>query len=839
MPITLLPTPQRVQITRENFALGQPATCALLPGAAPEVADALRHELEELFAVLEAAGGAKVPNATLRFTLFEHTVGGLPEEVPEGARGEAFRLQVSPAGIEVEAGAPAGWIRAARLLRGLREKDELVGIRLLDWPVFSIRQVDLPWPATALDPAALTRLLSLLALGRYNRVGVPPDPDGQAVPREFHRLAARLGLEWTEPAERASFRLIERSCLFPPYSTTLPKLQEVALTAAEVGESAFIVSLGAVDGQTSLEALAYGAIFAGDCAWNPRKADLKLFRRWYSLRWFGFDSRGPLQAIDGLETGASEWEPAPGAVVADPETTLAAALELQDPFETPLFAGLLRPEERADGLERQANAALAALAPLKPDTEERAVALQGLQWMAQRLKMLGRRYRTAARVRELYRSAYIATASPRAVSERLLRAAELLETEAAALDEHRVEWHALWRRERQGPHDPVIEAAYRARVAGFRERARRLRQLRNRYVQTGSLPSPAEEGMEQAGTRLAAGLQPQRLPPQQSPAWWPEGGAARLRVEVDCPEAAAGIPWEVQVDFRALAGEAGAFNIRSARLLTLTETDEAGQEHPCQLVRGGFVFIAEPGKHDYFLYLDPNPGPDLGFRETRASQSRAGVRLENRLMRLRLSVSQGFISAWRLLDPQMELMPPEEELEEDAEPRRSEWRLRVLETGPLLARAHAEHQDGRIRQLDLFAGQPWAELSVNAAWSEFLLPDRPELWPEGAEALFGEEERTARFPLTDTAAEASDVHWAAQHRPDGLTVALATPEAAAHATVGRDGLRLWGPPQSGRILLSAGQETDPVDALSRLLAAQRQPPRVRLGVVEERRVREF
>ena len=297
--------------------------------------------------------------------------------------------------------------------------------------------------------------------------------------------------------------------------------------------------------------------------------------------------------------------------------------------------------------------------------------------------------------------------------------------------------------------------------------------------------------------------------------------------------------WPVQVDFRALAGERGAFNVRSARLLPLTAADEAGPERPCQLLRGGIAFLAEPGSRSYFLYLDPQPGPDSGFRETRASQSRSEVRLENRRMRLHLSPTHGFVSGWRLLEPDLELLPPVPELEGDSAPPAAEWRLRVLETGPLLARTHAEHPDGRIRQVDLGARHPWAEISVNSPWTEFLLPVRAGLWSDEAEALFGENDTMRRFPLRDTAAEVTEARWGAQHRRDGLTIAALLPEAPAGVAVARDGIRLWSDPHTGRVLLFAGHEGDPAAVLTRLLAAARHPPQVRLGVIEERRVREF
>ena len=80
---------------------------------------------------------------------------------------------MSPEGVEAAAGSEAGWLLAARALRGLREGDELAGVMLLDWPSFPVRQIDLPWPDTSLSEAALALCLKLLARGRLNRLGLP------------------------------------------------------------------------------------------------------------------------------------------------------------------------------------------------------------------------------------------------------------------------------------------------------------------------------------------------------------------------------------------------------------------------------------------------------------------------------------------------------------------------------------------------------------------------------------------------------------------------------------------------------------------------------------------
>src|SRR5262249_41028468 len=185
-------------------------------------------------------------------------------------------------------------------------------------------------------------------------------------------------------------------------------------------------------------------LFAGDCAWNPRKADLKAHRRWYSARRFGFDSRGPTQAIDELEAAAQGKERAADGGPSDrsrppsvENPAILAELEDEDPFLSARTASILRHDEWAQALERLPSAAMSAMAPPQPHSGTTPVGLQGLQWTAQRLRMLARSFSTAERVRQLYRSTHAALASPKAVSDRLLRIADLLESEARVWEEHR------------------------------------------------------------------------------------------------------------------------------------------------------------------------------------------------------------------------------------------------------------------------------------------------------------------------------------------------------------------------------------------------------------------
>lgn len=833
MPIVLVPTPRRIKITRENFILSEPVAIECPAGTPMGDLEIVREQLLPLFPGL-VEGSA--PNS-IRF----RPIGAphpLPDEVPPAVSEQFIQLRVDPAGVEVIADGAAGWLQVIRLLPGLKERDRLIGVNLLDWPGFRYRQLDLPLPLGDFSDAALTLLLCLMAKARLNRLGTAA---GEAHPSAAVRSELdRWGIQLVAAATVPTITLLDQPALSPLYSTAIPSWIEAAARAEKAKLDSFSIALGAVDARTSIESLAYGILFAGDLAWNPGKSDLKQFRRWYSLRRHGIDSRGPLLAVDALEAASTlpgQLPPLGPVAGGNPGTQITARLEAEDLFDAPLSAGVLRPEERALAMVREAESAMTELAPLQPDTEERALSLQGLQWTAQRLILLGRRLGAFEQLRELYRSAWVATASPRAVSERLGRAEKLLETTARALDEHRSEWHALWRRERSGDPDPSTEEALRGQVAQLRARATRMHALRDKYIQTGRLPSPAEEGLERHGISLVNGIVPARLPPQPSPAWWPEGGEARLRVEVDCSDEAGGMPWEVQVDLRRLAGETGAFHIRSARLLSLRDDDHAGDELPCQLLRGGFAFLAQPGRNSYLLYLDPLPGPASSPSETKVGQSRTGVRLENRLMAIRISAADGSLQSWLLRGKELELLRPstldhlpDQDPGEMSTSVKSGTKLRVIETGPLLARLRAEEMDGRVQQYDLWAGQPWIELSSTAPWTQFTIPVGGTIWTEG----------TAVLSISESAASMSSFSgWAGFKRPDGLVFAALSLDQAADATVGVGGIQLMGKPLLTRLLLLADFAADETGLLHRFLLAKTRPPQVALGAIEERRVREF
>lgn len=258
MPMVLQPLPRRIRRTHENFTLGRPVALSVPAGVPETVVAILEESLEPLFPEIRPDGSTDPAAAELRFALPDRL-----EEAPPEVTDQAYRIEVSPDRIEVTATSETGWLLAVRQLPGLREGDELAGIEILDWPSFAVRQIDLAWPGAGISAATFETIMALLAVGRLNRLGLPGGPEGPDIPQEIRERAQRLGIEWSSARADPSFALIDRPSLFPRYSERLPALKVAAHEAEANSRPEFVVSLGSVDAQTSLESLAYGILFAG------------------------------------------------------------------------------------------------------------------------------------------------------------------------------------------------------------------------------------------------------------------------------------------------------------------------------------------------------------------------------------------------------------------------------------------------------------------------------------------------------------------------------------------------------------------------------------------------
>jgi hypothetical protein len=833
MPLFLNPPPRQLRITRRNFIPPERPTLQVDPTVAG-IAEPGAERLLALFPGMQQTRKIDVP-AEVSLSPLE----------PEGG---SFRLEVAEEGIELGASGREGFLYGAEVIRQLAADGEVVGVVIEDAPAFATREIRLPLPADGLAPEYWPLLLENLAWCRFNVLSLAGgDETSLSRPR---RLAAAFGIEIgvqaAPPARAPALVTAGTSALRP---AALIALQEEALRALAAGEESFSVALAPLDDETFLDPLWFGLAFAGACAWNPRKADLKTLRRSFAAQFFGAEAAEAQTALDALEDALT----AEASTLAG-ETAPWEALFREDPFSSQLLRRLLRAPERAREAQAHVQRALLALEAAGDGVSRNEAALKALAWPLRRLDLHAEHLLALQRIRESYADAFLSTGNPRAASKRILSAAEDLGALANRVAAHETALREIASHERAGAPSETALARTSGRVQLLREKAGELRELRDRYVQTGKLPTPEAIGLDRTLDPLGRVLLPGRLPRRHSPAWWPEGGAARVRIETKAQSSS--VPWEIPIDFRELAGEESAFHVGGARLVRFDDaTDTVGADVRFQLTRSGLLFAPEDGARAYYLYLDPKGTPAADRRTTndqrptpegaRVRQPQSGIIVESPWLLLRVEREAGTIDRWQARDPDRERV---EELVEEEDVRNrlcvlpgiaggQPPRLRVTEHGAVLTRVQAEHADGRICQYDLYTNgdSTWCEFATNAPVPAIEQTLRPEPW--------GSAELRVPTGTPGASLDGAEVtaSWTARARSDGLTFALLCPEGPARHRLSPSRHDVTGAPLLSRLLLwgSWAGAPPPEAALEALAQSLQHPPTVNFGPIEERRAREF
>lgn len=847
MPLFLLPPPRRIRITRRNFALPERNTLRVEPHVAASALGAVAR-LAALFPGLSATDARdEAPAIRLLPRAGAPELSPLPELAVPATPGEQFAIEVSEEGILLAADAAPSFQYGAELIAQLMADGEVVGARIEDWPVFPTRELSLPGSVAEITPEFGQRLLENLSVARFNRLTFAEAGEAdEALAR--HAVALGIEIATREPdgdgPEAASLLLPEPGVPGAGMESALEALREVALAAAAEGKREWRVRVASPAAGTPLDAFWFAIAFAGGCGWHPAKSDLKLYRRAFALRFFGPETDGAREALDVIEAAAS--------VEGVPVETLFR----EDPAAPHALRRLARGPERLREARDNARAAVALIETAHATAARNAEAVTALAGPARRLLAQSQALIALQDARETYAEARAAAGSPRAVSTRLVRAAEALETAANQIQPLQTLFTDRHAAERKSPLPPDAWTLYADRIDRLRQLARSLREARDTYIQTGALPAPDAVGLtvlsgpDTGARHPGRAAPPVRLPSPHSPAWWPEGGEARARIEV-----AKGnppfLPWEIAVDLRAWAGDEGAFHLGQMRLLAYDDTtDEIGPELPCQQTRSGFVALLSP-RRTYYLYLDrrggtghePSASVIEGASRVRARQSATAVGVEGALGRARVERTRGLLDDWSWSEVEggsaLEIAVA---MGETSATREAAARVRVVENGPLLVRVQVDDADGRVRQYDFYAGESGWEWATSTPLPDVANRLRPEPWAE-ATALFPGETGVVAGPIAGAEGTGD---WAARLRPDGLALAALCPEGAARHHLDRDrhdvsvdrGLTrvAW------RLLRTDATPTapDPLgQQLDALVAALRRSPTVQLGPIEERRAREF
>jgi Glycosyl hydrolase family 20, domain 2 len=806
-------------LTREEFVMPEQPLVGVDPAPGLEAA-AVRATLQALLPEAQISRKLDI-EAPIHLTLVGADT--LINEPPPGAAGEeGYTLAVSPGGVSLRASGVAGWRYGMLTLAQLMGEGCIAGADIQDWPALAVRGVYVPRPAAAFRADFRDRLAANLAHWRWNALAFAEDDDWRP-PAGTVCLVAGGAV----PTERS--RLLRDTGLYPRFGRILPGIQNEVQGAVAAGASGWWLDLGDLPEEMLVDTLWYGLGFAGCCAWNPSRTEWKSYRRSFAGYFFGTTKPAlprALQALESAEEALSAMEPG-----------LSRVLDQDDLFAPAHVATTLRLKERATEAAERAEAALGGFDETVNEVAANAETVQALGTSAQALAELGRRLSGLQRARELYASAHVAASNARAATRRTLAAAEDLDVLATSLRVRREEFAQAWKRERADPTPASAGTLLDERVAALTARAVAVREERNRYIQTGSLTAPDVAGMALPAVTAERSLIPERRALRSQPRWWPEGGAARMRVEVDGD--AHGLPWEVLIDLRAHAGATGAFNIRSARLALLDDDDNVKALLPVQLTRRGFVFTPLPGAAAYHLYLDPAGVASLQpERAVRARQSRHGVRIKSTFFSLRFDEAGGLTACVPAGDAGRRIGVEVEEAEEnernDAEPAMLHFagqelatggRVRVLETGPLLARVHAESPDGFAVRYDCFGPLPVCEMSLNVPVPAVTVRWGEECGPKPA--LAG----------SDLVAHPG-VFSGALSLPGRVAALLTTAPDAIYHRRGTE-QEVGSPAGVGYVLLAVVPDDAASQVLTTLSAGIDAPPSVAVGVIEERRVIEF
>jgi tetratricopeptide (TPR) repeat protein len=816
MPITIIPPPQRLRLTREEFALPELPLVRLDPTPERDAAG-VRATLQALFPGAQFSRKLDV-EAPIQLELVEADA-LLEDALLDSARDQAYTLEVSPAGILLRARGVTGWRYGLLTLAQLAGEGSVTGASVQDWPALAVRGLCVPRPAASFRSEFRDRLAANLAHWRWNALAFAEDNDWRP-PAGTVRLVPAAEV----PPERSY--LLRETGLYPRFGRVLPEIQEEARARVAAGEAEWWLDLGDLPEGMLVDTLWFGLGFAGCCAWNPARTELKPYRRSFAGFFFGTTNAAlprALQALESAEEALSAAEPG-----------LSRVLDQEDLFAPARTPTTLRLEERAAEAAERAEAALSGFEDAVDGVAANGETVQALSAAAQALGEIGQRLAGLQRAREQYASAHVAASNARAATRRTLAAAEQLDALAGAMRARREEFARAWKRERTDPTPASVGTLLDERAAALAARAEAVREARNRYIQMGSLTAPAAAGMALPTVTADRSLVPERRALRSLPRWWPDGGSARMRVEVEGD--AHGLPWEVVLDLRAHAGETGAFNIRSARLALLDDDDNVIDVLPVQLTRRGFVFTPLPRAFAYHLYLDPAgvpaPPPE---RAVRARQSREGVRIQSTLLTMRLNEAGELVACAlpgeekrtgsRQADEADATVAAEPLLQFAGQRLGTGTRVRVLEPGPLLARVHAESPDGFAVRYDCYGALPGCEVSLNVP-----VPAVTVRW--------GGESGTDATPLLAGIDAAPEIVGGGLALSDHLAALLTTtPDATYH---GRDSEQeVSSPAGIGSLLLAVVPRDAASLVLAPLLAGIAAPPRVAVGAIEERRVIEF
>ncbi len=318
----------------------------------------------------------------------------------------------------------------------------------------------------------------------------------------------------------------------------------------------------------------------------------------------------------------------------------------------------------------------------------------------------------------------------------------------------------------------------------------------------------------------------------------------------------------VEVDLPAGVGTNTTVRLFEINPQTLAQTPVACQRRSVGLTpRLAFVVrgTMEKGASRHFLLYYGAGVASVPPRDPAAvhyaHEPNGVIRIENDQVSLRIGPEGGHIYRWEVKGlGNRDLTEPGETgwagFADCYGPHRSAaHRLEVLDAGPAMVRVRCIGAEGLEKLITLYAGVPWAEVTLNSGQSWFWCYD--DIAVMGADSgtpgewLFSDRTSGKVRKITQTPdcqARRGHVQWGCKFARGGPMLALITPESVAHHVVGpgsgMGGVGIEGSPQSiSHFVIYGGPcPTQPKDVLDALRATldYRTPPVVELCALQMR-----
>lgn len=348
-----------------------------------------------------------------------------------------------------------------------------------------------------------------------------------------------------------------------------------------------------------------------------------------------------------------------------------------------------------------------------------------------------------------------------------------------------------------------IQARYDSLIDRYNRTLASLKQAMETLRQSDRLPSAQEVGIDitESGVRTTRPSSISASPLGQDVPWLAPGFRKRVGITIKAGDISRrDLPIQVDVTAIGASGEVRLMKDTAAVQNPIpAQVDSVGNRKILSFIVPGGMAPGSSGSR--YLYYDP-AGKTTKITPPGSSSCSAGpngmVWLENDKIRLLVGPEGGHIYRWevRALADRDFTEPGDKDWQGFADisngpARNAKNRVEILASGPALARVRCTDPSGLVKTISLWAGMPWAEVTLNSPTSWFWCYDDIGLMGidsktpgsyQFSNGDTGKVQKTSSTP--DCQAQRGGVHWSAKYVAGGPMLALLTPEIATTHTVG-------------------------------------------------------